>query len=241
MMELTHDTFFSGRIRISQKKYGYRFSIDAILLADWARDLKPGLKVLDLGTGCGIIPLILGYRCPEIRIYGVELQAEPAKIAAFNVKNNQMEDRIRIFCMDMKDLRQDVTSGTVGCVVSNPPYRRARSGRVNPDSERAVARHEIRIDLYQLLATAGRMLKKSGSFFVVYPAERLADMIAQMRGADIEPKRLRMVCSKGGEGAKLILIKGVKGGRPGIAVEPPLIIYEDDGSYTPEVTEMFAP
>jgi len=240
MKSLTTDTFLNGRIQVKQSRHGYRFSIDAVIIASHARP-RPNDKVLDLGTGCGIIPLILAYRYPKITVYGIEVQEELAEIAALNVKENNMEDRIAILRMDMKALRHDMTSGPADLIVSNPPYRRVESGRINPDQQRAVARHEIKATLSDVVGAASRMLNISGRFVAVYPAERMTDLLAQMRSASIEPKFLYTIHSEKNTDAKLVLVEGNKGGRPGITVGPPLVIYRKDGSYSDAIKRMFLP
>jgi tRNA1Val (adenine37-N6)-methyltransferase len=240
MKSLTTDTFFNGRISVKQNRAGYRFSIDAVLLA-WHARPRPNNTVLDLGTGCGIIPMILYYRHPKIKVYGVEIQAELADIAALNIAENRMEDRIFIHCRNMKGLKHDLTYGPVDLVISNPPYRKTESGRINPDQQRAVARHEIKATLYDIVETARRMLRTSGRFVIIYLAERMADILIQMRSAGIEPKYLRMIHSQRQTEAKLILVEGKKGGRHGLKIDPPLIIYRKNGSYSDEVEEMFMP
>ncbi|MEZ4525462.1 MAG: tRNA1(Val) (adenine(37)-N6)-methyltransferase [Desulfobacterales bacterium] len=239
MDEVTSDTFFGGRIRIRQHRNGYRFSIDAVLLAAQA-GLRAGETALDLGTGCGIIPLLLGCRTPDAVIYGIEIQEELAQMALANVRDSGMEDRIHILFGDMKDLRHGMVSGPVNLVVSNPPYRKISSGRMNPHMQRAVARHEIRANLADVTETARRMLKRAGRFVTIYPAERLAELFAQMQNSGIEPKYLRAVYSGWNTGAKLIITEGVKGGRPGMKIGSPLVIYREDGSYTEEVSRMFS-
>ncbi|MBU4420703.1 MAG: methyltransferase, partial [Proteobacteria bacterium] len=198
-------------------------------------------RILDLGTGCGIIPLIMAYRNPELTVYGIEVQKELADIATINVKSNNMENQISIFCRDMKELNYNMISGPVDMVVSNPPYRKISSGRMNPDQQRAVARHEIKATLFDVIETARRMLRTSGRFVTIYSSERLTDIITQMRSFDIEPKFLRSIHSNKNSDAKLILIEGVKGGRPGVTIAFPLIIYNEDSSYTDEVKQMFLP
>ena len=240
MNPLTADTFFNGRIRVKQNRAGYRFSIDAVLIAGLTIP-SPDDTVLDLGTGCGIIPLILAYRHPKIKVYGIEVQQQLADLAIINVEENRMKDRITIHCMDMKKLKHDMMSGPVDLVVSNPPYRKAESGRINPDQQRAVARHEIKATLSDVVETAQRMLRTAGRFVTVYPAERMADILIQMRSAGLEPKSLRTVHSDRHTDAKLIIVEGKKGGRPGLKIGSPVIIYRKDGSYTDEVKEMFKP
>ena len=239
MEEMTSDTFFQGRIRIKQHRNGYRFSIDAVLLAAHA-GLKTGETALDLGTGCGIIPLLLGCRIPDAVIYGIEIQKDLAEMAESNVRENAMEERIHILSGDMKTLRPEMISGHADLVVSNPPYRKIGSGRMNPQSQRAVARHEICATLGDVIQSAQRMLKVSGRFVTIYPAERLAELFAQMHTSGLEPKHLRAVYSGWNTGAKLVIVEGVKRGRPGMKISPPLVIYREDGSYTEEVSRMFS-
>jgi len=240
MNSYTTDTFFNGKIRITQDRTGYRFSIDAVLLAYFA-DPRSGDKVLDLGTGCGIIPLILAYRQPNIAIYGVEVQTELAELAVCNVRDNQLEDRITVFCTDMKLLRPDMTAGPVDLVVCNPPFRRQGSGRINPDAQRAVARHEIKANLGEIIQTSHRMLRTAGRLVLIYTAGRLTDILSRMRTDGIEPKFIRMIHSRQDTEAALILIEGVKGGRPDLKIAPPLIIYDKKNDYTDEVGSMFRP
>ena len=240
MESLTTDSLFNASIRIKQHGSGYRFSLDAVLLARHARP-NPDHTVLDLGTGCGIIPLILTYRYPKIKVYGVEVQTELADIAILNVAENHMEDRITIYCEDLKRLKQEMTAGPVDLVVTNPPYRKVQSGRLNPDQQRAVAKHELKATLFDVVETARRMLRTSGRLVIIYAAERMADIIIQMRSAGIEPKYIRMIHSSRQVNAKLILVEGKKGGRHGITIGPPFIIYRENGIYSGEVQEMFMP
>lgn len=238
MASFTTDAFFDGKIKVMQNRGGYRFSIDAVLLAYHAA-ARPGDKVLDLGTGCGIIALIMASRLAELRIYAVEVQRELAELAAANVRQNQLADRIDVLSTDMKLLRPSMISGPCDLVVSNPPYRRSGSGRINPNSQRALARHEIKASLSDVLQTTRRMLRTAGRFVTIFTAERTADILSQMRIERIEPKMIRMIHSRRDAEARLILVEGLKGGRPGLSVAPPLILYDDSGDYTAEVQRMF--
>lgn len=237
---LTDDHFFNGKICIKQPKLGYRFSIDSVLLASHVK-AAAGYKVLDIGTGCGIISLILAYKNPEIKIYGIEVQKSLADIAALNVKNNGMEEQVKIFCTDVKNIKKDILSGSPDIIVCNPPYRKANSGRINPDNQRALARHEIMISLPEIFESAKRLMDISGKFIMIYPSERIADIIAHMRLSGIEPKYFRFIYSKVNSESKLVIAEGIKGGGPGAKVASPLVIYNDDGSYTDEVENMFLP
>ena len=240
MESFSTDTFFGGRLRIRQHRHGYRFSIDAVLLADFARP-RPGDTVLDLGTGCGVIPMILACRHPRIRIRGVEIQPELAELAAANVDLNGLSGRVEVVHADMREVAASPGAGPVDLVVSNPPYRSPHSGRINPDEQRARARHEISITLPELLHAAGRLLKNGGRFATIYPPERLAELLRLMQRERIEPKRLRTVHSGRSTDAKLALVEGLKLGRPGVTVHAPLVLYEDGGGYTAEAERILAP
>jgi tRNA1Val (adenine37-N6)-methyltransferase len=235
--ETTTDSLFRGRLKVIQKKNGYRFSIDSAILAKHA-SLKATDVAVDLGTGCGIIPLILSLRTPLAHVYGIEIQEDLADLACKNVQMNGMEATISIIHGDMKDVGTFLTPGSADVVFSNPPYRRLHSGRVNPEAERAVARHEIKASLTDVLSAAECLLKTSGRFVVIFPAERTVDLISQMRAFKLEAKRLRWIHSRQDSEAKLIIAEGMKHGNPGLKVGSPLFIYEPTGEYTEEVKEM---
>ncbi len=240
MNTYTTDSFFNGRIQIKQNKYGYRFSIDAVILAHHANP-KPGDKVLDLGTGCGVIPLILLYRYADLKVYGIEIQKDLFHLASLNVQENSMDEHIRILYNDIKSIKQSMTDGPVDLIVCNPPYRRVHSGRINPNQERAIARHEIKMTLADVVKVASSMLRTMGKIILIYPAERITDVFTQLRRSHIEPKSLCTIHSKKNTDAKLIIVEGVQGGGPGIKIAPPLIIYNEDGTYNDRVDRMFQP
>jgi tRNA1Val (adenine37-N6)-methyltransferase len=239
MQPLTRDTFFNGGIRLNQHRLGYRFSIDAVILAGGLRP-RTGDTVVDLGTGCGIIPLILAFRYPGVRVWGVELQEPLATLAAENVRANEMHLQVTVLHADLRDIGPDAFAGPVDWVVSNPPYRRGRSGRVNPEPQRALARHEIAMTLPDLVGAARRLLRGGGRFVTIYTAERITDLLFQMRSALIEPKCLRSIHSGRQSKARLILVEGVKNGGPGVTVEPPLVIYNENGSYSEELQALLS-
>ena len=240
MASQTTDTFFGGKLRINQEAAGYRFSIDAVLLAHHVRP-RAGEKLLDLGTGCGIIPLILAYRNPEITAIGIEIQNELADLAISNVNANHMRNRIAVLQLDMRNLKPVMIDGPADVVVCNPPYRSPNSGRLNPDTQRAIARHELKVSLIDVLETAHRVLRTSGRFLTIYPAQRIAELLFQMHLAGIEPKFMRTIHSRLEEKAKLILVGGTKGAQTGMTIGSPLIIYAEEGRYSEEVRQMFEP
>lgn len=237
---LTTDAFYGGGLRFKQHRRGYRFSIDAAILAGCLHP-RPGETVVDLGTGCGIIPILLAFRRPGVRVWGVEVQDSLAALAVENVRSNGMENRVTILGADLRGIGADAFGGPVDWVVSNPPYRRSRSGRVNPNTQRALARHEIAMTLADLVETARRLLKTGGRLSVIYPAERAAELVFHMRSEHIEPKCLRSIHSDRQSNARLILAQGAKHGRPGAVLPPPLIIYDEDGNYSEETRALISP
>jgi tRNA1Val (adenine37-N6)-methyltransferase len=240
MSELTHDTFLNGRLKIRQLKSGYRFSIDSVILANLAT-MKAGHRILDIGTGCGIISLILARRYPDIMIYGIEIQPDMADIAARNIAENQLEHRILILNQDIRTITPADTGGCADVVICNPPHFEANSGRVNPDPRVAMARHEIKMTLEDLIHAADLMLARGGRLMVLYPAARMPDIITAMRGAGIEPKKAMMIHSKPGENAIRVMMEGIRGGRRGLSVAPPFHIYDRNGGYSSAMQTMFRP
>ncbi len=235
----TRDAFFGGRLRVAQSRLGYRFSIDAVILAHFVR-LRGAERVLDLGTGCGIIPLMLAFRHPRVRVWGVEIQAELAALAAANVAANRLDERIVIIADDMRHLTATVTGGVMDVVVCNPPFRRSGTGRLNPSGQRAVARHEIDIGLPDILKVARRMVKTGGRLVVIQAAERLGELVWHLRSLGIEPKRLRTVHADGRREAKRVLLEGRPGGGTGLKIMPPLFLNDGDAP-SAEVRSMLQP
>lgn len=234
----TVDGILVDRLRIIQRKRGYRFSLDALLIAHFA-DLRNGDDLIDLGTGSGIIALILARRFDCGRVLGIEIQDELVAIAKRNVVLNGLDGRMEIRRGDVRCPETLCGPQSFSAAVFNPPYRRLRSGRTNPDPEKAVARHEIQGTVSDFLTASVHALRPEGRVYAIYPAVRMIELIARMRECRIEPKRLRLVHSRlGGRGA-FILVEGVKGGREGLNVAPPLFVYRDAGGYTPEMAEIF--
>lgn len=230
------DTLRGGALRIIQHQKGYRFSIDPVLLANFA-SVNAGDRVLDLGCGGGIIALLLAkWRAAE-QIVGVEIQEDQAERAQRNVLLNDLAAKVEIRQGDLRHL----TGNNIGLferVVSNPPFRAAETGRCSQGDERARSRHELAGSLDDFLAIASILLQQGGTFSMIHLAERVVDIVAGMRAVQIEPKRLRMVHSRSDCGARLLLVEGRKRGRPGLEVEPPLFVYDGE-EYSAEVAAMY--
>jgi tRNA1Val (adenine37-N6)-methyltransferase len=221
----TLDTFLGGRIRIFQRRRGYRFSIDAVLLSQFVK-LRRNEKVIDLGTGCGILPLLLSQTTKAVSFVGVEVQRGLADLATRNVHLNQLESKIAILHQDFRSLKKTFPPGTFDVVISNPPYRRRLSGRTNPLAEKAIARHEIKGTLDDLISIASYLLPAKGRCYLIYPATRAVDLFATLRGRNVEPKQARWVHPHADEGANLILVEALKTSGMELKTLPPLVLHE---------------
>jgi tRNA1Val (adenine37-N6)-methyltransferase len=233
----TLDTLFGGRIRVRQSRRGYRFSLDALLLASFAR-VGADERIVDLGTGAGVIPLALAYLYPGVSVTGVEIQSSLAARARHSVRLNGLDRRVSIVRADVRALDRVFARGAFGVVLCNPPYRTPVSGRMSPNMERQIARHEIMGTIEDFVAAGVHLLAAKGRMGVVYPALRCVDLLGTLRAAGLEPKRLRMVHSSTAADASLTLVEAVKGGRRGVTVMAPLVVYGPDGRYTTELAAM---
>lgn len=225
-------------LRIIQHPGRFPFGMDPVLLAHFVQ-VRRRDRVLDLGTGCGIIPLLLAGSHSELRITGLELQPETAEMASRSVQLNQLEHRIRIDCGDYRQIAQRYGHGQFDVVTMNPPYRETGRGAVSPAEFRAAARHELDGGLPEAVEAAAIAVKFGGRVAAVFLAERLADLLVQMRAQRLEPKRLRLIHPREGRPANLLLLEAVKGGGAGLRVEPPLVIYGEGQTYTPEVQQIY--
>lgn len=240
-MDETLDSLPFGNLRLVQAKNGYRYSLDPILLARFIKP-KRWQRVVDLGTGSGVLPLVLARICAADELIGIELQAALAERAHRNVELNNLQDRVQIYHGDIRQIEELFAAGTADLVVSNPPYRGVGSGQIAPDDERAVARHELAGGLSDFVAAARWLLKYGGMFSVVYLAERLPELIVCMKEFDLEPKRMRLVYPRSGDSAKMVMVEAKKGGKPGVEMCPPLMVYRDCGAsreYTEDILRMY--
>jgi tRNA1Val (adenine37-N6)-methyltransferase len=240
LAEYTAETFFKDQIKIFQPETGYRYSMDPVILAYHISPFK-GCKVIDIGCGCGIIPLILGFRYKDIQIFGIEIQDQLAEIAKKNINENQMSDHVWILNKDIKAINSSDTQGLADIIISNPPYKKKGSGRLNPDIQKAVARHEIHLDLEHFFLSANSLLKPKGQVLFIFPAERLSDLILAMHCFDFHLDWIRFIHTKKKNKAKLILISGIKNSHGSCTVRPPLYIYDSKNNPTNEYTTMFKP
>jgi len=235
--EETVDALFGGRLRIIQSRKGYRFSLDAVALAHFL-SVRQGGKVADLGAGSGVISLIVARLHPSSEVIGVELQEGMVERACRSVNLNRLGERVKIIRGDVRSIATVFSSESFDAVVCNPPYRRAASGRVNPDAEKRIARHEVQARLADFVCAGSYLLRRGGPMALIYPATRLVDLVQSLREHGMEPKRLRLIHSYEGVPATLVLAEGVKGGRAELKILPPLVVYAANKRYTREMQAM---
>lgn len=237
------DELQTGRLSIIQHPDMFCFGTDAVLLSHFARPSR-GDRVLDLGTGTGVIPLLLGDRIPDIHITGVEIQPRMADMAARSIAMNALDERIQIRCIDMKRLstRQkpgDPFSPPYDYVTANPPYRAQGDGAQNLNDGVRIARHEVLCTLEDVVRAAAGQLKTRGRFAMIHQAERMAEVIFMMMRFQIHPKRLLPVAPAPGKAPNLVLIEGMLQGAPGLQMLPTLHVYGQDGAYTPQMLQVY--
>ncbi|CDC06727.1 MAG TPA: tRNA1(Val) (adenine(37)-N6)-methyltransferase [Clostridiaceae bacterium] len=226
-------------LKIIQNKDGFCFGIDSVLLSDFAKNIKKDSMVLDLGTGTGIIPILLCGKTKLKKVTGIELQEEVAKMAKKSIKLNNLEDKFNVINENILNLNKIYENQTFDVIVSNPPYKKKDTGITNENEKKIISRHEISASLEDFIKISKDLLKDKGEFYMVHRPERLVDIFELMRKYKIEPKILKMVYSYKNKEPKLILIKGVKNAKPFLKVESNLYIYEDTGKYTKEILKIY--
>jgi tRNA1(Val) A37 N6-methylase TrmN6 len=236
--ERIDDLMTAGR-KIIQSKDVFAFSMDAVLLARFVT-IRHKDRVLDLGTGNGVIPLLLSTRNETLQITAVEIQPRLADMASRSIRLNGLENTIRIIEGDLRDMPRQLGHGTFDVVVSNPPYRPIGVGEPNPNPHVAIAKHEVLATLDDVLLSASQLTKFGGKFAIVHRPDRLTDLLSGMRKFGLEPKRLRLVYPKAGTKPNMVLIETIRGGKPELIIEPPLIVFQENGTYHPEIEQLYA-
>lgn len=224
---------------LHQNSDGYRYSIEPFLIADFIK-IPNQSRVLDIGTGCGIIPLLLASEYEDAEFIASEIQPALISMARKNIEENKHSNRIKTLEGDIAHTAQSLEQASFDFVVSNPPYRKIDTGRLNPNEEKAVARHEIKIDLKKLSEIASAMLKKGGRFVVAYPPVRLVEALTRFPENELYPSRIRFIHGTEKAIAKIFLIECLKGKRSDCSVEPPLYVYSENGRYTSKMESIYA-
>ena len=236
--ERIDDLEYKG-LKIIQNKEGFCFGIDSVLLSDFAKNIKKGSKVLDLGTGTGIIPILLCGKTELKKIVGVEIQEEVSNMAKRSIKLNNLENRFEIINENILNLNNIYKNQTFDVVVTNPPYKKNGTGIVNEDEKKIISRHEITAKLEDFIKIAKDLLKDKGEFYMVHRPERLVDILSILREYKIEPKELRFVYSNINKEPKLVLIQGVKNSKAFLKIDKNLYIYDEKRNYTKEILKIY--
>ena len=226
-------------LKIIQNKDGFCFGIDSILLTDFAKNIKQNLNIIDLGTGTGIIPILLYGKTKNNKFVGVEIQEEVADMANRSIKLNVLENEIKILNMNILDLTKKYKRGSFDVVTTNPPYKKLNTGIVNENNKKLISRHEITASLEDFIKISSYLLKDLGEFYMVNRPDRLVDIFELMRKYKIEPKKIKFVYPNENKKTNLILIKGVKNGKQFLEFENNLYVYNEEGNYTDEILKIY--
>lgn len=236
--ERIDDLEFKG-LKIIQSPSCFCFGIDAVLLSDFAKEIKKNSVVADLCSGNGIVSILLSGKCEASKFYAVEIQQNIANMAARSIELNHLQDKIEVLNTDLKLLPDTFENGTFDSIVCNPPYMKANSGLINDCEEKIIARHEIMCSLEDVISVSAKLLKNSGTFYMVHRPDRLVDIISLLRKYRLEPKVLQLVQPFADKAPNLLLIKAVKNAKAFLKMSKPLVVYNSDGSYTEDILKIY--
>lgn len=232
------DDLQRNHYRIIQDPERFCFGMDAVLLSGFA-NAKEGDKVLDLGTGTGIIPILMEAKTSAAHFVGLEIQEDSADMARRSVRLNHLEEKIEIITGDIREAVSLFGAASFDVVTSNPPYMTENHGLTNPAAPKAIARHELLCTLEDVISRAAKLLRPGGNFYLVHRPFRLVDIMVLLREHRLEPKRMKMVYPFIDKEPNMVLIQASRGGKPRMSVEKPLIVYREPGVYTQEIYDIY--
>ena len=236
--ERIDDLEYKG-LKIIQNKNGFCFGVDSVLLSDYAKKIKNNAKVIDIGTGTGIISLLLCKKTNLSKIIGIEIQEDVAEMATRSIKINNLEDKFEIINTNIKNVFDTLEPHKFDAVVTNPPYKKVDTGVKSVEKKQLISRHEVECTLEDIIEKSSKLLKDLGEFYMVHRAERLVDIMCLLRKYKLEPKNIRFVHSKVDEKPSLILVRAVRGAKEFLKIDKPLVIYKENGEYTDEILEIY--
>ena len=228
-----------NNLKIIQKNDGFCFGIDSVLLSDFARKIKNNSKVLDLGTGTGILGILLCAKTNLKQITGIEIQKDIADMATRSIQLNNLQGKFDILNCNIKDIDKLLKIDSYDAIVTNPPYKKPNSGKINENKTKLISRHEIEANLDDFIRISFKMLKDKGTLYMVHRAERIVDILSTMRKYKMEPKRIRFVYSNKNSESKLVLLEATKNAKPFVKIERPLYVYNENGDYTQELLQIY--
>ena len=236
--ERIDDLEYKG-LKIIQNKEGFCFGIDSVLLSDFAKNIKKDSVVVDIGTVTGIISILLSKKAEIKKIYGIEIQEEVADMAKRSVKLNDLQDKIQIINKNIKNIFEEIEPNKIDAIVTNPPYMKLNTGAKNEEIKKLISRHEVECNLEDIIKISYKLLKSKGEFYMVHRAERIVDILYNLRKYKLEPKEIRFIHSKVGKEPNLVLIKAVKDAGEHLIIDSPLVVYNNDGTYTDEILKIY--
>jgi ribosomal protein L11 methyltransferase (prmA) len=236
--ERIDDLEFKG-LKIIQNEKGFCFGMDSVLLSDFAKNMKNNSTVLDLGTGTGIIPILLCGKTNLKKVVGIEIQQDVANMAKRSSQLNNLQDRFEVVNTNIIDLKNIYEKQSFDVIVTNPPYKKENTGITNENEAKLISRHEITANLEDFISISKDLLKDKGEFYMVHRPERLVDILSLMRKYKIEPKILKFVSPNKNKEPNLILIKGIKNANSFLKIEKNLYVYNEDGKYTNEILKIY--
>ena len=225
-------------LKIIQDPKGFCYGVDAVLLANFLK-IKRRARVVDLGTGTGIIPLLIAGKSSATKIYGVEIQDTVAEMANRSIKYNDLEERIEIVNIDLNRVFEKLEPDSFDVVTSNPPYMPNEKGLKNPNDMKAISRHEIKCNLEDVIRTASKLLKHNGHFYMIHRPQRLVDILCICRQYNLEPKVIRFVQPNSKKKPNIVLVKCIKYAKPELRLLDPLCVYQENGEYTQELKDIY--
>ena len=236
--ERIDDLEYKG-LKIVQNENGFCFGIDSVLLSDFAKEIKKDSQVLDLGTGTGIISILLCAKTELKNIIGIEIQKDVYKMAKKSIELNKLQNKFTILNEDIREISKKFPANSFDAIVTNPPYKKENTGLKSEDKIQLISRHEVMCKLEDIAKNAAILLKNNCSLYMVHRPDRLVDIIPILKKYKLEPKKIRLVYPKINKEPNLILVKATKGGKEFLRVEKPLIVYNEDGTYTDEILEIY--
>ena len=228
-----------NNLKIIQNKNFFCFGIDSVLISNFCTKNKSASNAVDIGSGSGIISILIASKTRIKHIYGVEIQNEVAEMSKRSIELNHLEDKIEILNIDLKDATKYINPNSIDCVVTNPPYMKNGTGAKNENKQKIIARHEVETTLSEILNISYKLLKDKGEFFMIHRVDRLVDILSEMRAQRLEPKEIQFVHPYVNKSPNLVMLRAVKNGGRELKVLDPLVVYNNNGEYTDEILKIY--